>query len=235
MTITIIGGQKNGVGKTTTAVNIATELAIREQNVLLVDCDVQTSSMVWNERRQTHKVRPAIATEHLIGKIHKRLVELVPGYDHIIIDVGARDTLEYRSALVVADKAILVNRPSVLDLDTYPFVLEIAKSMKAAFNQELEIYALLNQVRKSKLNRELAYANEIFEANPGAKVIENMLGSHIAFQRGMISGRSAADGATFRGNNAAAQIELALLVDEVYPELASFDRIPDDVKEKFGL
>lgn len=47
----LIGGQKGGGGKTTTATNLATMFVLDKRDVLLYDIDPQRTATLWASRR----------------------------------------------------------------------------------------------------------------------------------------------------------------------------------------
>lgn len=218
MTITVLGGQKGGVGKTTLTVNFAAELAARGHSVVIVDSDIQASAMLWSEYRRTNEVTPEIESIQLVGKVHTALGELDKRYDHVLVDVGARDTIEFRSSLIVADKIVTVTRPHQFDLDTYAHVMSIVGQIQENFNQTLQAYVLMNQLPARGGSDAIAYAHEVFAQYPGAAVLSNSVKSRIAFDRTVRTGRAVSDGATYRGAMANAQLEITAVVDELFPQ-----------------
>lgn len=86
---------KGGVGKTTTAVHLASALATGGDRVLLVDGDANRSASAW------------LARGHLPVDIATPEAASIAGYRHTVVDTGARPPLEDLEALAGGDLLIL--------------------------------------------------------------------------------------------------------------------------------
>ena len=97
----LFGGEKGGVGKSTTAVNIAIMASLMGQDTLFVDTDKQRSTSKFFERRNERGLIPKIPCVHIMGKyLHSEIENLASKYAVVIIDAGGRDSVELRSAMV---------------------------------------------------------------------------------------------------------------------------------------
>jgi chromosome partitioning protein len=116
--IAIIGSNKGGTGKTTTATNIALALAYSNYDVCLVDADFQRSASRWHQDRQEAKLMPSITLIEKYDNISTTLEELDKKFNYIIVDVAGRNSREMITGLSVADVLISPHQASQLDLDT---------------------------------------------------------------------------------------------------------------------
>jgi chromosome partitioning protein len=102
--IVALANQKGGVGKTTTSVNLAGELARRGRRVLLVDCDPQGNATTSlgipkrNLRRTTYDVVMGLSTaEQALTPTGRERLDLLPASEHLagamveLIDVERRE------------------------------------------------------------------------------------------------------------------------------------------------
>jgi len=102
--IVAVANQKGGVGKTTTAVNLAGELARSGQRVLLVDCDPQgnaTTSLGLSKRdlhATTYEAIMGLARpDHIVCSSNRQNYDLMPASEHLagamieLIDVERRE------------------------------------------------------------------------------------------------------------------------------------------------
>lgn len=139
--IVIIGSNKGGTGKTTTATNISVALAGQKKDVCLVDADFQRSSSKWQRDRQESNTMPSIVLVEKYDNISATLESLDKKFQYVIVDVAGRNSREMISGLSVADILIAPHQASQLDLDTLEELQEQVKRIKD-LNPRLKSYIL---------------------------------------------------------------------------------------------
>lgn len=116
--IFLVGCNKGGAGKTTTAINLSIALAVRGNEVCLVDADGQRSASKWHAEREREKLEPVITLIERQGNIAETLRTLKSKFQHLVVDVAGRNSRELISAAAVSDILIAPHQCSQLDLDT---------------------------------------------------------------------------------------------------------------------
>jgi len=130
--IITVASFKGGVGKTTTAVHLASYLSAKAPTLLL-DGDENRSATAWGERGS---LPFRIADERQAAKLGRQ-------YEHLVIDTQARPSHDDLKALAEGcDLLIIPSTPDVLALDALMLTLEALKPLsKVAYRVLLTIVA----------------------------------------------------------------------------------------------
>ena len=116
--IIIIGSNKGGSGKTTTATNLAVGLAMQGKEVCLVDADAQRSASRWHGDRTNNNIVPEVTLVEKRDNISQTITTLNDKFDYVIVDVAGRNSREMITGATVADMIIAPHQASQFDLDT---------------------------------------------------------------------------------------------------------------------
>lgn len=159
--ITIIGCNKGGAAKTTTAINLAVGLALRGEDVCLVDADVQRSASRWYAEREAAGITPSITLIEKRDNISQTLRSLDEKFAHVIVDVAGRNSRELITGGTVAHQIIAPHQCSQLDLDT---MVEL--------QQQLESMRDLNPELKAYCYQSMATTNPLLQGNERHEFLE---------------------------------------------------------------
>lgn len=210
--ITIVGCNKGGAGKTTTAVNVAVALAQKGHEVCLVDADPQRSASRWYAEREAAGLKPAITLIEKRDNISATLKTLNEKFEHVIVDVAGRNSRELITGAAVADLIIAPHQCSQLDLDTLVELQDQVIRVRD-LNPGLRVYAYhamasTNAAVKETERREfLEFIAEFPEIQPLAAIGYYRK----AYKDSIPLGKS-----VLEGDNAQAAGEIKVLVEEVF-------------------
>jgi chromosome partitioning protein len=203
MVISLIN-QKGGVGKTTTAINIASALSLRNHKVLLVDADPQGSVLQW---QSTGANREFDVIQLSMPELSTKIINHRATFDHVVID--SPPALSHISQAIAAssDLAIIPIAPSSLDIwsssETIQLVTDVGRKNRG-------LAARLLVYRKIPGTRLAAEARDALNSY-GLEIFKTEISQRIAYVEAIVSGVSVLK---YSPNSVAAR-EIRNLCDEI--------------------
>lgn len=210
--ITVVGGNKGGSGKTTTASNLAIALAHEGHDVCLLNGDLQRTAAKHHAEREASGIEPTFTLIEKFDNLTQTLRGLDEKYDHVIVDVAGRNSREFITSGVVADQIIAPLQCSQPDLDT---LTELAQQIEAMrdLNTELKVYCLQSMATTNPVLRgnERKEFLEYLEEFPTIETLQTVICFRKVYRDCMSNGTGVVE-----TNNEAAKAEIMQLMKEVF-------------------
>ena len=183
-----VASGKGGVGKSTTAVNLAVALALAGRDLLLVDGDEQGTALTFTQLRAERLGEAGYTAVALTGAaLRSQVRQLASKYDDIIIDVGGRDTGSLRAALTVADTLLVPVQPRSFDVWALDQVSALVAEARE-INEGLRAVAVLNGADAQGADNEAAL--EMIGDIDGIEVLPTSIVRRKAFPNAAAEGRA---------------------------------------------
>jgi len=208
--IVLIGSQKGGCGKSTTAVNICAFLAKNGHDVVLVDADRQCTAANWAMDRSGNKNLPVVHCVQKYDNIRETLLDLDKRYEYVVVDAAGRDSRELRTGMTAATLLLVPFRPSQPDLDTLPNLQEIITQAKD-LNPDLKVYGLITMAPTNPVIHETDEAREYLQDYPEIQLLNTILRDRKIYRDAMSDGM----GVVEMGNQKATE-EIESLMKEIF-------------------
>lgn len=212
--ILLVGSEKGGTGKSTLATNIAVWLAMQGEKMILLDTDLQGTSVNWSNVRDESGWTPRIQTVSKSGRIHNTILDLEAQYGTVVVDVGGHDSDALRSALLVADILVIPVQASQPDLETL-FRMQSLVDSSRLNNPDLDGKVILvredpNPMRKFS-GMAKAFFKEYHEDLTPLVLMRSRTTERSAYRHAIAAGQS-----VLELNQPQAKAEIQLIVTELF-------------------
>lgn len=214
MAIVVVGNTKGGVGKTTTAVQMAFERAGAGRRVLVVDGDRQATAQKAIAIRDASEVSPSIAcATYFDGPILRSQVLVQKSlYDDIIIDAGGRDSTALRAAMSLADVLLIPFEPRSFEVWALEDVAALVDEVRSV-RDGLRVCAFLNKAEPGPLSTDNREAASALADYPQIEYLPTMLRRRKAYSNAAGSGLSVSE---MRNKDPKAVLELKALIAAIF-------------------
>ena len=206
--IVLIGSEKGGVGKSTTATNLAVCLVLEGFDVLLLDADKQATSTKFIARRNEAGY-PEVHSAQKLGDIYRTAIDLASRYQFVIIDAGGRDSRELRTGMVAAELIYIPLKASQADLETLPVVDELV-SLSRGMNPSLLARTLLCMAPTNERIKEVEDAQALLADFPNLPLSSCIIRERKIYRDALLLGKGVVE-----MKNSDARAEIQLLAQEI--------------------
>jgi len=147
--IITLTNSKGGVGKSTLAVSLAVEWAVRGRRVLVLDADPQGTTLAWSELRAAEGLGgPTVLA---VGdNIRTVLLEVRHDWDIVIVDTAGRQSKRVIAALRESDLVLMPCTPAGPDVWALAETIEVVREVQA-IRDELRAAVVINGTTATKL------------------------------------------------------------------------------------
>lgn len=209
MYVISIINQKGGVGKTTTAHNLAAGLRLQKKKVLLLDLDAQCNlTLLQRANNNTHtiydvltgktKLRDAIQDDFVAGsknlillqskagaeQILKYVLQSAKDYDYVIIDTPPALGIITINALTASNSIIITSTADLLPIQGLNDLYKTVQTVKKNSNPDLKILGILvtRFNKRTVLGKTMLKSLTDIAAKIGTKVFNTEIRDSIAIK-----------------------------------------------------